>query len=76
MSERQRGSNIAHTMSEGQPIQTVDPCGVIVFEIPNEETEAAMEEAEELLNDSHAMAFSSVDELLAELRSCFPVVLD
>ena len=69
MSERQRGSNIAHTMSEGQPIQTVDPCGAIVFEMPNEGTEAAMEEAEELLNDPHAMAFSSVYEPLAELRS-------
>ena len=69
MSERQRGSNIAHTMSEGQPIQTVDPCGAIVFEMPNEETEAAMEEAEALLNDPHAKTFSSVDELFAELRS-------
>ena len=38
-------------------------------EIPNEETFAAMEEAEKMLNDPNAQKFHSVEELFAELRS-------
>lgn len=38
-------------------------------ETPNEETIAAMEEAEQLLHDPNAQTFSSVEELLAELKT-------
>ena len=38
-------------------------------DIPNEETIAAINEAEVLLDDPNAMRFSSVDDLFEELRS-------
>jgi hypothetical protein len=56
-------------MSEEQLTSFVNLFRAIVSDIPNEETEAAMEETEALLNNPCAKSFSSVDELFAELRS-------
>ena len=69
MSTRDMALNIVNRMSEEQLTGFVNLFRAIVSDIPNEETEAAMEETEELLNDPDAKTFSSVDELFAELRS-------
>jgi hypothetical protein len=69
MGTRQMALNIVNMMSDEQLTSFVNLFSSIVPGIPNEETEAAMEEAEALLNDPHAKTFSSVDELFAELRS-------
>ena len=68
MSTREIALNIVNMMSEEQLTSFVNLFRAIVSDIPNEETEAAMEETEELLNNPDAMIFSSVDELFAELR--------
>ena len=69
MSTREMALNIVNMMSEEQLTSFVNLFCAIVSDIPNEETEAAMEETEELLKNPDARTFSSVDELFAELRS-------
>ena len=69
MSTREMALNIVNMMSEEQLISFVSLFRVMISDIPNEETEAAMEETEELLINPDAKAFSSVEELFAELRS-------
>ncbi len=69
MSMRELALNIINMMSEEQLASFVSLFRVMVPDIPNEETEAAMEETEELLKNPDAKMFSSVDELFAELRS-------
>ena len=56
-------------MSEDQLRGFVTLFQPVVSDIPNEETIAAMNEAEALLDDPNAMRFSSVDDLFEELRS-------
>ena len=69
MSTRDMALNIVNMMSEDQLRGFVTLFQPIVSDIPNEETVAAMDEAEALLNDPNAMRFSSVDDLFEELRS-------
>lgn len=69
MSTREMALNIVNMMNEEQLKSFVSLFRVVVSDIPNEETEAAMEETEELLKNPDAETFSSVDELFAELRS-------
>lgn len=69
MSTRDIALNIVNMMSEDQLRGFVTLFQPIVSDIPNEETVAAMDEAEALLNDPNAMRFSSVDDLFEELRS-------
>ncbi len=69
MSTRDMALNIVNLMSEDQLRGFVTLFQPIVSDIPNEETVAAMDEAEALLNDPNAMRFSSVDDLFEELRS-------
>ena len=69
MSTRELALNIVNMMSEEQLTSFVTLFRDMVSDIPCEETEAAMEEAEELLKDPAAKTFSSVDALFAELRS-------
>ena len=69
MSTREMALNIVNMMSEEQLISFVSLFSAMLPDIPNEETEAAMAETEELLKNPDAKTFSSVDELFAELRS-------
>ena len=61
--------NIVNKMNEEQLKSFICLFGWMASEIPNEETLAAMEEAEKMLNDPNAQKFHSVEELFAELRS-------
>ena len=69
MSTKEMAMNIVNMMNEEQLTSFIILFRDIVPDIPNEETEAAMEETEELLKNSDAKTFSSVDELFADLRS-------
>lgn len=69
MSTREMALNIINMMNEEQLTSFVSLFRDMISDIPNEETEAAMEETEELLKNPDAKTFSSVDELFAELRS-------
>ncbi len=69
MSTRDIAINIVNMMSEDQLRGFVTLFQPVVSDIPNEETIAAMKEAEALLGDPDAMRFSSVDDLFEELRS-------
>ena len=69
MSTRDMALNIVNLMNEEQLRGFVALFQGIVSDIPNEETVAAMEEAEEMLKDPKARKFTSVQELFAELRS-------
>ena len=69
MSMRDIAINIVNMMSEDQLRGFVTLFQPVVSDIPNEETIAAMNEAEALLDDPNAMRFSSVDDLFEELRS-------
>ena len=69
MSTRDIAINIVNMMSEDQLRGFVTLFQPVVSDIPNEETIAAMNEAEALLDDPNAMRFSSVDDLFEELRS-------
>ena len=69
MSTREMALNIVNMMNEEQLTSFVSLFRVMISDIPNEETEAAMEETEELFKNPDAKTFSSVDELFAELRS-------
>ena len=69
MSTRDLAINIVNMMSEDQLRGFVTLFQPVVSDIPNEETIAAMNEAEALLDDPNAMRFSSVDDLFEELRS-------
>lgn len=42
---------------------------VLEEECPNEETVAALEEGERILKDTEALRFSTVEDLISELRS-------
>ena len=69
MNTREMALNIVNMMDEEQLKSFVSLFRVMISDIPNEETEAAMEETEVLLKNPDAKAFSSVDELFVELRS-------
>ena len=69
MSTRDVALNIVNMMDEEQLRSFVSLFQGIVSDIPNEETIAAMEEAENMLKDPNAKKFTSVDDLFAELRS-------
>lgn len=69
MSTRDAALNIINLMDEEQLRSFVSLFRGVVSDIPNEETIAAMQEAEDMLKDPNALKFSSVDDLFAELRS-------
>ena len=69
MSTRDMALNIVNLMSEEQLRRFVSLFQGIVSDIPNEETTAAMAEAEEMLKDPNAQKFDTVEDLFAELRS-------
>ncbi len=69
MSTRDVALNIVNMMDEEQLRSFVSLFQGIVSDSPNEETIAAMEEAENMLKDPNAKKFTSVDDLFAELRS-------
>lgn len=69
MSTRDVALNIVNMMDEEQLQGFVALFQGIVSGIPNEETIAAMEEAENMLKDPNAKKFTSVDDLFEELRS-------
>lgn len=69
MSTRDAALNIINLMDEEQLRSFVSLFRGVVSDIPNEETIAAMQEAEDMLKDPNAQKFSSVDDLFAELRS-------
>ena len=69
MSTRDVALNIVNMMDEEQLQGFVALFKGIVSDIPNEETIAAMEEAENMLKDPNAKKFTSVDDLFEELRS-------
>lgn len=69
MSNRAIALNIVNMMSEEQLKSFICLFGWLASEIPNDETFAAMEEAEKMLADPNAPKFNSVEELFAELRS-------
>ena len=69
MSNRAIALNIVNRMNEEQLKSFICLFGRLAEEIPNEETIAAMEEAEKMLNDPNAKKFNSVEELFMELRS-------
>ena len=69
MSTRDVALNIVNMMDEEQLRNFVSLFQGIVSDIPNEETIAAMEEAENMLKDPNAKKYTSVDDLFAELRS-------
>lgn len=68
MSTRDIAINIVNMMSEDQLRGFVTLFQPVISDIPNEETIAAMNEAEALLEEPNAMRFSSVDDLFEELR--------
>ena len=69
MSNRAIALNIVNRMDEEQLKSFICLFGRLAWEVPNEETVAAMEDAENMLNDPNAKKFNSVEELFAELRS-------
>ena len=69
MSTRDVALNIVNMMDEEQLRSFVSLFQGIVSDIPNEETIAAMEEAENMLKAPNAKKFTSVDDLFEELRS-------
>ena len=69
MSTRDTALNIVNLMTEEQLRGFVSLFQGLISDIPNDETIAAMEEAEEMLRDSNAPRFTSVDDLFEELRS-------
>ena len=69
MSDRAIAIDIVNRMDEEQIKSFICLFGRLAWEIPNEETVAAMEDAEKMLNDPNAQKFNSVEELFAELRS-------
>ena len=69
MTTRDAALNIINLMDEEQLRSFVSLFRGVVSDIPNEETIAAMQEAEDMLKDPNAQKFSSVDDLFADLRS-------
>lgn len=69
MNNRSIALNIVNKMNEEQLKSFICLFGWLASEIPNEETFAAMEETEKMLNDPNAQKFHSVEDLLAELRT-------
>lgn len=69
MSTRDTALNIVNLMTEEQLRGFVSLFQGLISDIPNDETVAAMEEAEEMLSDSDALKFTSVEDLFEELRS-------
>ncbi|MCR5233051.1 MAG: hypothetical protein K6E53_03995 [Lachnospiraceae bacterium] len=69
MSTRDAALNIVNMMTEEQLRGFVSLFQGLISDIPNEETVVAMEEAEEMLSDSNAPKFTSVEDLFEELRS-------
>ena len=69
MNTRDVAINIVNMMDEEQLAGFVSLFHNVVSDIPNDETIAAMKEAEEMLNDPNATKFDSVEELFMELRS-------
>ena len=69
MSTRDVAINIVNLMSEEQLKGFVSLFQSMVSDIPNDETIAAMKEAEEMLSNPDTPKFETVEELFAELRS-------
>ena len=69
MSDRAIALNIVNRMNEEQLKSFICLFGRLAWEMPKEETNAAMEDAEKMLNDPNAPKFDSVEELFAELRA-------
>lgn len=69
MSTRELAYKIVDSLDEKQLATFVDFFSSMFFEIPNEETLAAMDEADRMLADPSTRRFSSVDELFEELNS-------
>lgn len=69
MSTRELAYKIVDSLDEKQLAAFIDFFSSMFYEIPNEETLAAMEEADRMLADPNARRFGSVDELFEELNS-------
>lgn len=69
MSTRDLAYKIVDSLDEKQLAAFIDFFSSMFYEIPNEETLAAMEEADKMLADPSTRRFSSVDELFEELDS-------
>lgn len=69
MSTRDAAYNILNLMDEEQLRSFVILFQSVVSDVPNDETIAAMQEAEDMLIDPNAQRFHSVEDLFAELRS-------
>jgi len=69
MTSKAMAMNIINNMSEEQLIGFINLFKWLLTDMPNDETLAAMQEAEDMLNDTHAQKFSSVEDLFEELRA-------
>ncbi len=56
-------------LSEWNAVRVLGYIDALEEERPNEETVAALEEGERMLKDPDALRFSTVEDLLTELRS-------
>lgn len=69
MSTREMAYDIINGMDEEQLESFIILFSKMFEEIPNDTTIAAMKESEELLKDTDALKFDSVDDLFKELRA-------
>lgn len=67
MSTRELAYEIIDSMNKEQLERFVAFFSTMFYEVPNEETMAAMEEADKMLQDPNARKFHSVEELFEEL---------
>lgn len=69
MSTRELAYRIVDSLDEKQLEAFIDFFSSMFYEVPNEETLAAMEEADRMIADPSTRRFGSVDELFEELRA-------
>lgn len=69
MSTRELAYRIVDSLDEKQLEAFIDFFSSMFYEVPNEETLAAMEEADRMIADPSTRRFDSVDELFEELRA-------
>ena len=69
MSTRELAYRIVDSLDEKQLEAFIDFFSSMFYEVPNEETLAAMEEADRMIADPSTRRFGSVDELFEELDS-------
>ena len=69
MSSRDMAINIVNMMDEEQLSGFVKLFNPFVSDIPNEETIMAMKETEDMLKDSNAKKFDSIESLFEDLRA-------